>query len=435
MQAFTDNPIDTVAKDAFGFTTYVEILRKTLLQTGPLPFCVGIFGPWGSGKSSFMHMLKEQIKGISGVEYIWFNPWKYDQKEDLWHALIQTILGELEKRAITSEMKKKAQELARAVTWLAVKSLIRGLSVGLLSGDDLDKLSEIIGNKDDVYYQNINQFEEDFATVVESYVGKEGKLVIFIDDLDRCLPENAITVLEALKLFIGHAQCIFVLGMDHYIVEEGINVRYKKKIKMTGRDYLDKIIQIPFYLPPVSYEKLKISLEMGEGKVTFLPEIWETIRLSMGGNPRKTKRFVSSFLLLQEFLEHSNSLKPSYESANHSLSLSREMQNIYLAKLLVFQMMFLDFYQYLRMHPDAWENLEKVIVNFSPSTREDKLGDDKIALKPFVKDESLTDFMFNTADRRESMFHYPGPPSAEIVSLLLHAINLVSDSRPSTEAY
>ena len=74
--------------------------------------------------------------------------------------------------------------------------------------------------------------------MVKSYTN-EGKLVIFVDDLDRCLPENAITVLESLKLFIGHAHCIFVLGMDHYIVEEGIGLRYQfeNKLEMNGRDY------------------------------------------------------------------------------------------------------------------------------------------------------------------------------------------------------
>jgi predicted KAP-like P-loop ATPase len=197
-----------------------------------------------------MNVLKETLEKDSQVKCIWFNPWKYDQKDELWHALIQTILAELEKSAVTKEMLDMVNQLIRTTTWLAFKSVATGLSGGVVSGDALDKLNSIIGNKDTIYYQHINHFENDFAKAVKMYVGGEkGKLVIFIDDLDRCLPENAITVLESLKLFLSQAQCIFILGMDHYIVEEGINVRYEKKIRMTGRDYLDKIIQIPFYLP------------------------------------------------------------------------------------------------------------------------------------------------------------------------------------------
>jgi hypothetical protein len=431
--AFTDNPIETVAQDEFDFKIYVEILQKTLLQSGPLPFCIGIFGPWGSGKSSFMNMLKEQIENVDGVKYIWFNPWKYDQKDELWHALIQTILVELEKSAVTQQVKDTIRQLARSATWLAGKSLITVLSGGIVRGDVLDKLSGIIENKDNVYYRNINKFEVDFAKVVESYVGEKGKLVIFIDDLDRCLPENAITVLESLKLFIGHAQCIFVLGMDHYIVEEGISVRYEKKIKMTGRDYLDKIIQIPFYLPPVSYETLKKSLESADSKVTFLPEIWEIIRLSMGGNPRKTKRFVSSFLLLQEFLKHPLPLQLSPVSGNPLPTISLETQDIYVAKLLVFQMMFLDFYQHLRQYPDAWENLERLVVDIQPAKREAELRDNKTAFKLFVNDDNLTNFMSNTTGIWNQL-RFPKAPKAEVVSLLLQATNLVSDSGPTTEA-
>lgn len=431
MQAFTDNPIDTIEKDTFGFKVYVEVLRQTLLQTAPLPFCVGIFGSWGSGKSSIMNILKEQIEDNSDVKCIWFNPWKYDQKDDLWHALIQTILVELGKGAISPEMKEKVKELAQAVTWLVVKSLITGLSAGIVSGDDLDKISDIVDGRDTLYYQHINAFENTFATVVENYVGKKGKLVVFIDDLDRCLPENAITVLEALKLFIGHAQCIFVLGMDHYVVEEGISARYEKKIKLTGRDYLDKIIQVPFYLPPVSFKKLKTSLENASG-ITFLPEIWEIICVSMGRNPRKTKRFVSSFLLSQEFLKQDMSLQPSDTSIDHLPTLPRKTQDIYLAKLLVFQMRFLDFYQYLQHHPEAWELVEKIAVNVPPAKRGD-LSDDKGALKPFVDDTSLMDFMSSTTGNwNEKKLYYPESPNTEIVSRLLETVNLVSDSGSST---
>src|SRR5260370_32525925 len=98
MQLLTDNPIKLDEQDKFSFQSYATALKKAILQAEPLPLCVGILGAWGSGKSSFMYLLKglieEEAKKQSGkkIETIWFNPWKYDQKEDLWNALIQTIL-------------------------------------------------------------------------------------------------------------------------------------------------------------------------------------------------------------------------------------------------------------------------------------------------------------------------------------------------------
>jgi predicted KAP-like P-loop ATPase len=254
MRLFTDNPISSIEEDKFGFAPYALVLKDTILQTTPLPFCVGVFGPWGSGKSSFMKMLQWLMK--DEVQTIWFNPWKYDKKEDLWNALIQTILDYITERSKDEEVIKKAKALALATTWLAMKKAIAALTAGIIDESNLDKIAESFKAEDQRNYRHINQFEDDFAYVVDHF-SNGGKLVVFIDDLDRCLPENAITVLESLKLFIGNANCIFVLGIDHYVVEEGIKSRYTEKISITGRDYLDKIIQVPFFLPPVSYERLK----------------------------------------------------------------------------------------------------------------------------------------------------------------------------------
>jgi predicted KAP-like P-loop ATPase len=212
---FTDNPIASIIEDKFGFDTYANVLKDAILQAKPLPFCVGIFGAWGSGKSSFMRMIEDLIKAQveqtgDKIKTIWFNPWKYDKKEELWNALIQTIL-----HSIASEDKAvegKAKDLAVAATWLAMKKAISVLTAGVITEANLDDVVKSFTEKEEKYYQYINQFEKTFAEVVHHYTDG-GKLVIFVDDLDRCLPENAITVLEALKLYIGDANCIFVLGI------------------------------------------------------------------------------------------------------------------------------------------------------------------------------------------------------------------------------
>ena len=95
MQLFTDNPINSIEEDLFGFGRYAEELKDIILQTTSLPFCVGIFSPWGSGKSSFMKMLQGLMDGEAGIKTLWFNPWKYDAKEDIWNALIQTLVNYL----------------------------------------------------------------------------------------------------------------------------------------------------------------------------------------------------------------------------------------------------------------------------------------------------------------------------------------------------
>ncbi len=89
----------------------------------------------------------------------------------------------------------------------------------------------------------------DFRQIDET----QGALVIFVDDLDRCLPEKTVQVLEAIKLFLDKHGCIFVLGADLNVVRSAVESHYQNA-KITGEgasDYLEKIIRLRFELPPI----------------------------------------------------------------------------------------------------------------------------------------------------------------------------------------
>ncbi len=111
MRMLTDNPITSTKEDSFGFAPFATILKDAILETTPLPFCVGIFGPWGAGKTSFMQMLRSLMEDQANVQTIWFNAWKYDKKEDIWNALIQTILSSITEEIGDPDLKKKAKIL------------------------------------------------------------------------------------------------------------------------------------------------------------------------------------------------------------------------------------------------------------------------------------------------------------------------------------
>ena len=126
-------------------------------------------------------------------------------------------------------------------------------------GEPASQIAELIGSfrrEEMARYQaqlsSLEQFQRNFQELVDALLRREGqrprRLVVFVDDLDRCLPEKAIQVLEAIKLFLDVPGCIFVLGLDREAIEDAVQKRYKGEVK--AREYLEKIIQLPFILPP-----------------------------------------------------------------------------------------------------------------------------------------------------------------------------------------
>jgi predicted KAP-like P-loop ATPase len=428
MEMLTDNPILWEEEDKFGFSEYAHTLAETIIDTRHLPFCIGIFGDWGTGKSSLMNMIKGKIDNYPGIKTVWFNPWKYDKKEELWNALIQTILYHIAEKVKNEDIKNKAKEIAKSTAWFILKKGISALTSGIVSEDSIEKIKNTIAKEDEIHYRHINHFEKGFEEVVDCFTDN-GKLVVFIDDLDRCLPENAITVLESLKLFIGNAKCVFVIGMDHYIAEAGIKKRYGEEINMSGRDYLDKIIQIPFFLPPVPFKNLQKALSVYK-TVEYDDKMWRLIELGLDGNPRKTKRFVNCFYLLRKIYQNPVNQENYLFIESDSQGISLDEQNFYLAKLLIFQMSYPDFYKYLKTSPNAWEVFEREIIGASEVRERENIFEKFPVLEDFWKDEYFKSFMAQSARNNKNNFYEA--PSANIVLSLMKAISLIDipDRKP-----
>jgi len=182
---------------------------------------------------------------------------------------------------------------------------------------------------------------------------------------------------------------------------------------------------VPFFLPSVFYDRLKDSLPKD---TTFSEEVWEIIRMGMGGNPRKTRRFVNSFNLLRSFLNQPDQVLQKQMQTDTFLALSPEEQNLHLARMLVFQISFPKFYQQLQLFPGDWAYLNKFVIQANGPDRAGTLKE-RPELEQFWEDKSLTTFISNTSGDR-----YKGVPRSEIVEQLLKATNLVTASPTTSHA-
>lgn len=259
---------------------------------------IGIFGEWGSGKSNLLQLVHEAFKNGEQqaspppVVVIPFNPWRYEKEEYLLVPLLKTmqqvVLAYLkENQSFFEKIGLSAESPKRIARFFGVSALAFAKAIKLKGKvpdvgdvefsfkDFIDSGAEAFKDKPvppellDTLESYYFEFEKKLR---ETTSGKDSiRLLFLIDDLDRCLPEKAVEMLESIKLFLDVEGCAFVLAVDDEVVERGIIHRYKEYIflgaqqgaahkslaqmPITGTDYLEKIIQLPFRLPlPAKHE-------------------------------------------------------------------------------------------------------------------------------------------------------------------------------------
>lgn len=286
---WTDNE---TKDDLLGYQVHADLLRDVVLDATMLPITIGVFGDWGSGKSSLMLLMQESIEKwkvemdeknkVEGAEIkntkvlqILFNSWQFEDYEDTKLTLIETILSDVIKDiedhhdifekadACLSKIKYLKlgvvvlKNLARKIVPKEIQDLLPNKEEWKdISKEDQDLLLEEVKEANSSNF--IKQFREDFTKIISD--GDYRSVVVYIDDLDRCSPERIIQCLEAIKLFVNVDRTAFVIGADQRIIEHAIHERYKTPLQQTTisspySDYLEKLIQLPYKLPKLSYSE------------------------------------------------------------------------------------------------------------------------------------------------------------------------------------
>jgi len=385
---FGDRPHPQPGAEFDIYATHLCDIAKEVTDEAEGAFTIGIFGSWGSGKTTLMRLIKKKFQEFNDPKYphIWFNAWKYDGKEAIWNALIQTILLKLKEddnKVIDRQNWLRAYETVESNLNLYIHYLATQVPGGLakkflgveLSPEKLKELS-VLYSIDKKLYKAVNHFEEDFKELIRSCVGTQGKLIVFIDDLDRCLPENALTVLEAIKLYLDNANCVFFIGVDKKIIEQGIRKRYLASLKVTGKDYIEKIIQLDFYLPDKAKHELK-NLLIGRISKKWVNDerMWDMVIQATNFNLRKAKRFFHSFNLVERIA--------------NDLGIEKKISTK-LSRILLIQMNFPDFFTELqRKYKLALENQDKdLLTTFIEDLQENTRFRDDFDLLQFIRSSS-----------------------------------------------
>lgn len=509
--------------DLLNYQSISNAIVKLLSDQNRLPVSIGIHGDWGAGKSTVLSMIEDSYSGDDKTVCVRFNSWLYQGLEDAQTALMQKITNELVKnRSAIEGFKEAADSFLKRVDWLKAAKKVANWGVtavtgiptpgsvqdlsnaidalvtkaGSLNQDDiksgLDELKTYIGSAEKKrVVTEITEFREEYNKLLKA--AQIDRLVILVDDLDRCLPDTAIATMEAMKLFLFMPKTAFIIAADETMIEYSVRRHFPNLSEEVGgiaytRNYLEKLIQIPFRIPALNenetsvylsllasqsicndgsdefkcvlehaqtmlkepWTKASISIEQfeewtgkklsGEGKELFFmaSQIAPALNQGTKGNPRQIKRFLNAFmtrLLVAESAGYKDAIK----------------ENV-LIKLMLLERFNPNAYEVLRLDclsnpegkPHSLKTLEdggdneaehlEVPSNQKPVfdvEKDDWLGN-WVSIEPQLSDVKLTPYFFLTREKVKFIGFSQGNELIERAIKLLSGDALVVASAQAT---
>jgi hypothetical protein len=270
------------------------------------PFTVGITAKWGSGKTSMLQMVKRLIekeganralhdKGEFSATHIcaWFNAWQFEREEE---PIVPLLLAIREALADSEDQHKSFWDNvdeATIKTFRTMKNVLSAVASGLkinaktgtsswvkaMLGVDLSATLDVdlgkiraaladIEKPDDktpmpesTFIKALSELNQLSKDLIKESKDRDAvdhpKIVVFVDDLDRCHPDTALKLLDGIKLILDQPGFMFIIALDKTIVEEYLAKRYREEFNASnwhevGQHYIDKLIQLEIPLPPAS---------------------------------------------------------------------------------------------------------------------------------------------------------------------------------------
>ena len=306
-----DEPLEKKGEDSLKIKKYSNAL-VSFIKNSMTPMTIGIQGSWGSGKTSLLNTIYAQLDDANEHEeskdfkVIWINSWENSlmaTPEEALIKIINEIINGLNEVDPSLTNVKKVKEAATT----AAKGILR-VGAGILGGAaGSEVVTEVLESSN-----SIKQLREELSRLVhairESEAQRVDKIVIFVDDLDRVDPPEAVKILELLKNIFNIPGCVFVLAIDYDVVIKGLKDKFGERTpenEYEFRAFFDKIIQLPFLMPVQNYDignyvnDLLKKIGFQDENVIDVDFVNQVVDNTIGGNPRTIKRLINSLALIK----------------------------------------------------------------------------------------------------------------------------------------
>ncbi|WP_417876098.1 KAP family P-loop NTPase fold protein [Winogradskyella sediminis] len=263
---------------------YLISMTKDIIENDELsPSSIGVYGDWGSGKSSLAEMALKELSKNEDYVCLKFNGWLFEGYEDAKTALIGSILDKIaEKKKPQDKALDTLNRLYKSIDFfklaskgvkygadflitggigtiadLTLKSVLSSVKETNISEDQVKKSMEAVFKNSEIR-DNLKSFQDDFKDLLDKTNIK--KLVVFIDELDRCNHDTILETLEAIRLFLFAPGTSFILGADERQVMYAVRKKFPEvegnHIDI-GKEYLEKMIQYPVKIPQLGVKEVE----------------------------------------------------------------------------------------------------------------------------------------------------------------------------------
>lgn len=253
------NEIEIIKGQSFlncklGRKKYANILTS-IVEAYPNGFVLAINNKWGSGKTTFIKMWEQELKENS-YQTIYFNSWENDFENNPLTAL----MGELKTLTTKSNEPKFKETLksAAAISKHLIPTLVKTLADNYINTDNLkDVIVDVAKGVTDIFEKDVNDYSErkknisEFRKNLSEFIANTNKgkpLVFIVDELDRCRPNYAVSILEQIKHFFSVPNIVFVLSIDKTQLGNGIRGVYGSD-RIDSDEYLRRFIDIEYSIP------------------------------------------------------------------------------------------------------------------------------------------------------------------------------------------
>lgn len=335
--------------DYIDFEYIADLVNYIILEDSLLPASIGVYGDWGSGKSSIMSISQKRLQDKDDKALIVnFNAWLFEGYDDIKTTIINYLLDSIEeKKKLGNTAKEILQGLRKSLLNINLIPVIsKGFFAALstLSTNTSASKSELILGQ----YENIKEF---INTVKDNYIEatsdkkirneismfreKFGELIdttditrvaIYIDEIDRCSTDTILELFEAMRLFMFSGKVAFIYGADERQIAYAIKQKYSEDISDNGskidigKEYLEKIIQYPVRIPRMNVAETEIYItlllsentvdkdEFSSLKIDLIKQYREKLsRVSLPEESKDNELIVKNFTLAKRISELLNS--------------------------------------------------------------------------------------------------------------------------------